>query len=714
MGIFGVGVSALNAAQVGLATAAHNIANVNTPGFNRQEVVMGARLAQSTGEGFVGQGVDAGTVKRIYNEFLSGQVMLEQGQASYLTAYYTQIKQINNMLADSNGGLSFGLQEFFSAVNGVANTPESQPARQTLLGSAQALVANFQSLNRRMTDIGHSVNGQINNSVTTINSYAQQISTLNHNIVLAASAFNGQPPNDLLDQRDQLIAQLNQEIKASVVKQGDGSYNVFIGTGQSLVVGVQAFTLRPIQSLSDPAKLEVAYAGSGGTITRLQQSSFQGGNLGGMMAFRDQSLDVAQNALGRLAIGLAGTFNAQQRLGQDLNGALGGNFFTQPLPIVNNNTENTGNAVIDVSVSSYSALTGSDYSLRFIDAATGYTLTRLSDNTVTTLGSLLPLPQTVDGLTISVTSGPPADGNRYTIRPSVNGARDIALALTDSAKIAAAAPMRTSMALANIGTGKISAGAVNLLQAVSIVFTSATAFTVTGVGVAGSPVTGVPYTSGDNISYNGWTTQISGTPAVGDTFAPMRAGAASTNTGTGTIGAGTVNLGNLQQAVSIVFTSPTEFTVTGVGVVGSPVTVSYTAGKDISYNGWTMQISGAPATGDTFTVGINNNASADNRNALLLAGLQIQNTLADGTASYQGAYGQLVSQVGNKTRELEVTSMAQASMVRQIVQAQQSLSGVNLDEEAADLLRYQRAYQAAGKAMQIADTMFDTLLNLGR
>ncbi len=634
MSIFAAGVSALNAAQAGLATAAHNIANANTPGFNRQEVLLGARQAQNTGAGFLGQGVDVSTVKRVYDEFLSGQVMQEQGQSNYLTTYYTQIKQLDNMLADSNAGLTPALQEFFSAANGVANTPESQAARQTLLGSAQALVANFQSLNQRLTDINNSVNGQISSSVTTINGYAQQIAALNQNIVRAQATFNGQPPNDLLDQRDQLISQLNQEIKASVIKQSDGSYNVFIGTGQSLVVGDKAFTLRSVQSLSDPAKLEVAYAGSGGTTTRLQQSSLQGGNLGGLMTFRDQSLDAAQNALGRVAMGLAGTFNAQHQLGQDLRGALGGNFFAQPVPVVNNNTANTGSAVIGASVSSYAALTTSDYSLRF-NGGTAYTLTRLSDNTVTALN--LSTPQTVDGLAISA-SGTPAVGDSYTIRPSVNGARDIALALTDSAKIAAAAPMRTGEALINAGTGKISAGTVN----------------------APPPVNG-----------------------------------------------------NLQALVSIAFTSANTFTVTGAvpPVVGA---VSYTAGAPISYNGWTTQISGAPAAGDTFTVSINNNASADNRNALLLAGLQIQNTLEGGTASYQGAYAQLVSQVGNKTREMEVTSLAQAGMLRQTVQAQQSLSGVNLDEEAADLLRYQRAYQAAGKAMQIANTMFDTLLNLGR
>ena len=635
IGIFGSGVSALNAAQIGLSTTEHNIANANTPGFNRQEVLLGTRLPQATGAGFIGQGVDVSTVKRIYNEFLSGQVLQGQAQASQLETYYQQIGQINNMLADPKTGLSPAVQVFFSAVNDVASSPESQAARQVMLGSAQSMVSQFQSLNQRMSDMNSSINGQVSSSVTTINSYAQQIASMNKNIVMAQAASNGQPPNDLLDQRDQLISQLNQEIKATVVKQSDGSFNVFIGTGQSLVVGEQAITLQAAQSLSDPSRLEVAY-GSGASVTRLLQNSLQGGNLGGLIAFRRESLDVVQNALGRVAIVLADTFNQQHKLGQDLSGNMGGNFFAQPVPLVNTNTANTGTATISASVVSSSALTGSDYSLRF-NGGTAYTLTRLSDNTVTAFATL---PQTVDGLTITTTGGAIA-GDSYTIRPTVNGARDIAVAISDPSKIAASVPIRTNASLANIGSGRISGSTVNAIL-------------------------------------------------------PVNA--------------------NLQQPVSIVFDSPpTTFTVTGVGIPGSPVAgVAYTAGSNVTYNGWTMQIAGVPAAGDTFTVASNTNATADNRNALLLASLQTKNTVAGGTASYQGAYAQLVSQVGNKTRELETTSLAQTNMVNQIIQTQQSVSGVNLDEEAANLMRYQRAYQAAGKAIQIAGTLFDTLLSLGK
>ena len=663
---FGIGVSALNAAQIGLSVTQHNIANANTPGFNRQELQLLARPANLMGSGWLGQGADVGTVSRVYDQFLSDQVGRDQLQASHLDTYYTQIQQINNMVADPTAGLSPALQDFFGAVSSVTSAPESMPARQALLSNAQTLVSRFQSMNQRLADINGSINSQIQGSVESVNGYAQQIATLNQNIALATQNSQGKPPNDLLDQRDQLVAQMNKEIKTSIVKQGDGSYNLFIGTGQTLVIGNKAYGLRavasPNASPNDPnIKLDVAYF-NGGTTVQLQQNQIVGGNLGGLLAFRSQSLDTAQNSLGLVATGLAGTFNQQHQLGQDLNGVLGNDFFVQPTPVVDRGTSNKGDAVVTANISSYSALTGSDYLLTF-DAATGYTLKRLSDNTSSTYVDLptLTAAMPVDGLTINVNPGAigPVSGDNFLIRPTVNGALNIGVAITDPAKIAAAAPMRTNALLTNTGTGKISAGSVNVPP-----------------------------------------------PVTADPAHPL------------------TDL-NLNQPVSIVFdppaipnTPPTTFTVTGVGVGLPAVGIPYTDGAPITYNGWTVQITGIPLAGDTFTVGPNNNASSDNRNALLLGGLQNGNTLlgaaAGGATSYQGAYSQLVTQVGNKTRELEVTSKAQDTMLQQSIVAQQSISGVNLDEEAANLMRYQRAYQAAGKAMQVANTLFDTLVALIR
>ncbi|MDE2621568.1 MAG: flagellar hook-associated protein FlgK [Betaproteobacteria bacterium] len=709
--IASIGVTALNAAQAGLITTEHNIANASTPGFSKQVIVQQANTPVGSGIGYLGQGVNVTTIKRAYNDFINSQLLQQQAQASQLSTYYTQIQQINNVIADPTAGLSASLQGFFSAVNGVANAPDSAAARQTMLSSGQALSNTFQSLNQVMTNLNTSVNGQISSSVSNINSYAQQIASLNQNIALASAANNGQPPNDLLDQRDYLVSQLNQEVKATVIKQSDGTYNVYIGNGQSLVVGNQAFTMQSIPSLTDPTKVDVAYVANGTTV-RMPSGSLQGGNLGGLLAFRDQSLTQSQNALGRIAIGLASTFNAQQSLGQDLNGSLGNPFFNVASPVVDTNSSNTGSGSVTATISSVSALTGSDYSLSY--DGTNYTLTRLSDNKVTTVAPAATPPTTmsVDGLSISI-AGAPKAGDNFLIRPTVNGAQTIGVALTDPSQIAAAVPVRATGSLSNIGSGSIATPTVNtppppdpnLQQQVTLTFSDPTHYSVsgtlsakptstnTGTGAVTASIPKGSGTAGNNytISYDG--TNYTLTESGGTTSAPS-------------------------PTLPLTSSDGVTFNITGTPKAGdsftlsSPVNLSYTAGANISYNGWTTSISGAPNTSDTFTVSSNTNATADGNNALLLAGLQSQNTLINGTVSYAGAYAQLVGQVGAQTNQLQVTSQAQTNLVSQTQQTQQSLSGVNLDEEAANLIKYQQAYQAAGKAIQTADTMFSTVLNL--
>ena len=650
-GVMGVSVGALSAAQVGLQTTGHNIANANTPGFSKQEVVLGTRQPNYTGTGYVGQGVSVETVKRAYSQFLTGQVLSEQSQSSMLNSFHAQMQQIDNVVADPAAGVSPAIQGFFTAVNNVSSSPESPAARQAMIDSAGALTERFQSFATRFNDVNNSVASQVTNSLTLLNGYSKQIAALNKNITMM-EANSTQAPNDLLDQRDQLIAELNKEIKTTVVKQTDGSLNVFIGNGQSLVVGSDSFTLATEQSPIDPSKQDIIYQGIGGTKTTLQQSSLQGGNLGGLLAFRDQALAGAQNSLGRVAMGIAGIMNNQHQMGQDLNGDLGTDFFVQPKPAVYPNTRNNGDGVLTASINSpsdYADLTGKDYTLRF-DGGTKYTLIRLPENKETVFANGLP-DSPVEGLTLRITPGA-LPGDTFMIRPTVNGASGIAVATTDPTKIAAATPIRTNATISNQGSGKI--GAITL-----------------------------------------------DAPHTPDPEHPL------------------TDL-NLKNPVTIKFTSATTYDVVD-GRSGAALAEgkSYLPGENISFNGWTTQISGAPASGDTFTVGPNLNATADSSNALLMANLQTKNTLgapAGGTPTmtFQGAYAQWVSDVGNKTHELQVTSTAQTAMAEQTTATQQAFAGVNLDEEAANLMRYQRAYQAAGKAMQIANSMFDTILELGR
>lgn len=644
-GIFGISITGLRAAQTGLATAGHNISNASTPGFNRQQIVQSTNTPLYTGAGFLGQGTNVDTVKRVYSQFLDNQVQSAQARSSYLDTYSAQISQIDNMLADPSSGLSPALQGFFTGVQDVAANPASVPSRQSMLSSSEALVSRFKSLDGRLQELRDGVNSQITSSVGLINSYAQQIATLNHQIVVAEAGGNGQPANDLLDQRDLIVANLNKEINVSVVKQDDGSYNIFMGKGQALVVGQQALTLNAKPMPDNPGEMGVAYVSYGGSAQMLSPDSLDGGNLGGLLAFRSETLDKAQNELGRVAIGLAQDFNDQHRLGQDLNGDLGGNYFNVPAPKVIANATNTAGASATATISSVGALTASDYRLTYDGATTSWSLFDVTKNQAVamtgagTVGS----PFAADGLSFVVTAPTTSANNAsFLIQPTRNGAKDISVVIRDTAKIAAAAPISTAAAYTNTGSGTISAGSVN------------------------SPP-------------------------------PPNA--------------------SLRNNVTIAFIDATHFSVTDnttSTVLDASVLYDPAAGGSISYNGWTAQLSGASAAGDSFTVGPNTDGVSDNRNGLLLAGLQTKNTLLGGTATYQSAYSQIVSSVGVKTRDINVTAQAQATLLTQSQQAQQSLSGVNLDEEASNLLRYQQAYEASAKLMQIASTLFDTLLDLGR
>jgi flagellar hook-associated protein 1 len=640
--ILSIGQSALAAAQIGISTTGHNIANASTPGYSRQVIVQSAATAQNFGYGYVGQGVSVTTIQRMYSSFQAAQVNSAQSSASSLDTYYTQISQINNMLADSTTGLSPALQTFFSGIQNVTTDASSAATRQAALSSADALASQFQSLGTQLSQMNQDVNTQIVNGVATVNSLATQIAQLNNNI--AAAQTSGQPPNDLLDQRDQLVATLNQQIKATVVKQDDGTYSVFIGNGQSLVVGAKAYNLSTTTSPTDSSQLEVAY-NSNGKTSILSGSALTGGQLGGLLDFRSQTLDPAQNALGRVAIGLATTFNNQQALGLDQSGNFGSPFFTVGTPTVNANTGNTGTGALTASITDVNALTTSDYRLKY--DGTNYTVTRASDGATTTFASF---PQTIDGVSYNLT-GTPAAGDSFLIRPTATGATSFAVALTDPSQIAAAGPIVTAATTSNTGTGAISLGSVDSSYPASPL-------------TAGSPVT-LTYASGTN--------ELTGFPAAD----PV------TVTSNGT---------------------------TTTYAAGAPV--PYTAGATISFGGMSFTLSGAPANGDTFTVSANVAGTSDNRNALLMAGLQSSNTLANGTENFQAAFSQLVASIGSKTQELNVTSTAEGQTLTNLIAAQQSTSGVNLDEEATNLLQYQQAYQAAGKLMSIAGTLFDVLLNL--
>lgn len=890
MSLVSTGVTGLIAAQMGLQTTGHNIANASTPGFNRQVIVQTTNNPMFSSAGFFGQGTNVSNVTRMYNDFQNKQVLNSQTSAAQLSTYSTEIAQVDDMLADPNAGLSPAMQAFFNAVEEASANPSSIPARQTVLSAGQGLVARFQSVNQRIDDIRSGINQQIGAEASSINSFVLQLKDLNQRIIIAQSSGSLQPANDLLDQRDQLISDLNKEIRVNTHVESDGTTSIFFGSGQPLLVGSSSFRLNASPALEDLTRMEITLQDGNGTFTHIPESLVNGGKLGGLLQFRSETLDSAQNSLGRIATVFGATFNAQHQLGQDLNGAQGRDFFNVPQSgqLILGNTANAGTGKLALTFDNYAALTASDYRLTLTGTNT-VKLTRLSDN-VSWSGSgnnqaeaMASLMQQVkadepQGFNLTMSGiGNMTVGDTFLIRPTRYGARDISMSLTDSRNVALAAPIRTTTTATNAGTATISAGAVSntavpLAAPFNITY-EASSNSLIGFPVGAlvesagntyritSPSMRIPYVSGSSISLDGTAVSItddSGPPADGDTFTiapplftplfgvpttdpttgvalggvspvtPLTVvagvndqfnisinGTASTITLTPgvystpgaiaaqmqkdvntALGAGNVAVtlaqNNLLQvstaAGDIVTLSPNvyqsaiDFAVTPLGSgllpanqggavlsagivgrkdslpvtpitlkylqastnpdlparitglpVGSIVTVTptsgspttytilqptdyipYTSEANIAFNGISFSISGAPIDGDSFSIGPNPTGVSDNRNALLLGNLQTQNTISGGTATYQSAYSQLVSQVGNKAREVEVASSAQETLVKQGQDVIQSMSGVNLDEEAANLIRYQQAYQASAKMIDVASKLFAEVLALGK
>lgn len=675
-GLIGTGITGLMAAQIGLQTAEHNITNANTTGFTRQRSSQASNLGMSTGAGFIGMGTHVSTVERLYSRFLTDQVNRSQSNTSQLDTYHQQISQIDNLLGDPSSGLSPELQRFFSSVQQVADNPADLPSRQAMIAGALSLSARYIAMGDHLAQMSRAVDSEIISTVTGINAFAEQIATLNQRIIVA-QAPTGQPANDMLDTRDQLVADLNKLVKTTTTINSDGSYNVFIGNGQQLVVGAQVMGMTTQPSNSDQSRIAVGLKTATGT-QEMPESLLDGGVLGGLLAFRRESLLPVINDLGRNAASLALTFNAQSALGQDLLGqsqlsstpnSFTPDFFSVAGPQVLASLQNpTGSADVSASFidpppyngNFYTDLTGSDYQL--IADASGVTLSRLTDNKQWTGADLTAintqLASDPQGFTLAASAALVA-GSSYLIQPTRNAMQTLQVnpsVAIDPRLITAGGSLSASISTSNLGSAKVNSGSVGPGYPAAVASLPITLQFQNGQ-LRNFPV-------GTQVSIDG------GTPVTI---------AALTDT--------------------IAYTSGATITLVGSSTSTPPAGFSFT-------------ITGTPNTGDTFIIARNGGATVDSRNALALAQLQTQDTLSGKSSTFQEGYARQVNATGNKARQVQISSDAQQALLAEAEAHRDSFSGVNLDEEAANLIRYQQAYQASAKSLQVGSTLFDTILQV--
>lgn len=536
MSLYSTALSGLSAGSIALAVTSNNIANVKTPGYNRQVI--------NFDQASFGNGVEVGSIERQYNKQVTQQFNNANSANSGLVSYYNQISQIDSLLADKDNNLAVQMQNYFASLQTLGSAPADPATRQGVIGAADNLSAQFRSLDSYLSDMQDGVNGEVKNQITQINNTSKQIADLNREISLA-KAKTGEAPNALLDQRDLLVSELSQRVDIKVTVQDSGTYNVSFSNGLSLVSGFESNKLEAVQSNEDPTRITVGYRDGGGNLIHVNETTIKSGELGGVLQFRRESLDSAQNRLGQMAVGLASAINKQHEAGVDLNGDSGTSMFSVGEPKSYSNAKNTSGAYFSGSFTDGTEVGVNDYDISY-SSTNGYTVT--NKQTGENVGSFPvgSLSLTFGGMTLTM-NGTPADGDKFLVKPVANAARDFDSLITDPVKIAAG---------------------------------------------------------------------------------------------------------------------------------------------DASGSG-----------------------SGDNRNALALYNLQ-SSAIIKGGSTVNQAYASLVNEVGNKTNIIKVNQATQQTLSEQLLATQQSESGVNLDEEATNLLRYQQFYQASARIVDTASTVMDTILGL--
>jgi flagellar hook-associated protein 1 FlgK len=569
--IFGIDLSALQAFQQAIEVTSNNVANASTPGYDEESIDLATALPQDAGGIAIGAGVDVAGVQRAYSQAAANQLNTSQSTLSQLTALQNYTSQIDNLFGTTAGGLTTALQTYYSGWSAVADDPTSTSAREALLGDAGALAANLNSTSSQLQELNSDVNTRITADVNQINSIGAQISNLNTQIT--QSSGTGQAPNQLLDQRDELLSNLSQLVGVTTTSNSDGSINVYLGNGQPLVLDQNTYPLSTVPNEFNASQLEVASTASDGASI---SSSITSGDLGGLLAARTQAIDPAQNQLGQIATAVAQSANTQQASGLDLNGRLGSALFSIGAPVATASSANTDATTASVTISNLGALTSHNYLLSYKGGT--YTLTDATtgaDVALTGAGtSASPLTASSVGLSI-VLSGTPASGDQFLVQPTAQAASTVGVAITDPSDLAAAGAIQTSASDTNTGTATIGAGAVldpsnpALLDTTTIKFLTPTTYSVNGAG-------SFAYTSGGDVDLNGWQVQITGTPAAGDEFT-VQSNAGGTGDNTNALAAANQQTTGVLSNGTISVSGAVSALISGAGAQAQQVNTAQTA-----------------------------------------------------------------------------------------------------------------------------------------
>lgn len=652
--LYQTGVSGLLAAQQQLATTGHNISNVNTEGYTRQRAEQNASMGISNGKNYIGSGTYIQDISRIYNEFSYKEQLNTQTSLSYANNAFEKLDQLNEVMSLNGGSIQASVEQFYQAVNGMADNPSDIGLRNITLSQANILAGDFRAINDSFDQLEKATNGEIEHIARSISEISTQLADINEQILTTQGLTQTGQPNDLLDKRDQLINELGQYAKVQTVTDPNGVMTVMVGQGTTLVAGITPLSVTVVSGDPDPLQSELKLVGPNSTVA--MQGSSLGGALAAKFDFRDNDLQQLRSEVNRLAAGIASTLNDAQSNGLNLSQSQGGNLFTDLNTTqlqqgrVLASADNSGNLQARVNISDISQIPTDEFEIRFDGA--NYQMTNLTDNSTVTLGTPGSGPfATAHGFEFIEDSGTPSTNDTFLIRPTENSAALMDVTLSDGSGFATSSAVGITPSDNNISSGKVEL--VNMLDPVG-----ARAAMPMRIDILENPVGTFNYTFTDSSNV---------------TSAPI----------------------------------PYSPTAQTIDLPPSPATALFQ-----------VEISGMPSGSalhapeqffidDAYGLGNATNATA-------MALTQEQSVLNGGKETFSQSIAISASDVGSKASSAALNADTSQALFTQAFNRNQATSGVNLDEEAANLLKYQQAYQAASQIISTANTIFDTLLAAAR
>ncbi|MEK8034625.1 flagellar hook-associated protein FlgK [Ideonella sp. DXS29W] len=647
--LMSIGMRAMFANTASLNVTGHNIANANVEGYSRQEVELATASGQFTGAGFFGKGVNVVNVKRAHDQFLTMQAAAAKSMAAADESRYTQLSQLEDVFPPGDQGLGYAMGDFFAAMVDLANSPGDSSARQAVLARAADVSDRFSNASNRLDVLQAGVRSDMENSAQTVTALAARVADINKQI--AANRGQTQQPNDLLDQRDQLISQISQYVNVTTIPASDGTVGVFLAGGHRLVLGGESAELTVRADDLDASRVGLAISSNGSALP-LSDDLLTSGSIAGLLRFQNDDLVTARNRLGQMALAFASQVNHAQSMGIDLNGNTGSDIFEVgaplALPAATNARDVNGQLISNVSIdiADASLLQASDYSLQADPNNAGqYELVRLSDGLTRSVAD----GDTIDGFTVHIGTPAPTATDRFLLQPVGQAASGMHRVLDDPNGVAAALPVQATLGLDNTGTATI-----DLLRMTD--------------GTVDPELTATITFSDDTGAYT-W-----------------------------------------------------ELRDRTTGALASSGTGQWTAGEPIELNGFALELNGVPLTGDTVTVDKTLFPATNNGNALAQSRLADESFVGrtlDGSGNYVGgatatdAYADTMANIGVRVQSARVSTQISNATATQMSEALASKTGVNLDEEAARLIQFQQGYQAAAKVLQVAQSVFDTMLQIG-